>query len=216
MVSKEEAMKIQVLLLAMIGFLGCAHAPEYEPNMLPAECVPPMFPSGSCHNETLNDGTGVDDHRQVCQIGSDRWILYPSGETWHIETADSGTEKVLCRLLSDGTVFWAKPNPCADRVGTYTISYQLKSGDCGELTDTITTIDHQLTTNDLINKNCVGQVLYSADNCQSNYVDIACQPGDMVENAQYTWNADASVGTGELSVRLSYCSATYRVRITRQ
>lgn len=55
----------------------------------------------TCVAETLNGGTGPDDHRQVCDGGA--WIFYASGETWHTQ---NGT--VLCHLGASGELLWAQ------------------------------------------------------------------------------------------------------------
>lgn len=84
-----------LLALCVVGCGGAVTGPT-----MPPECIPGPL---TCTAEVLNDGAGPDDHRSVCSDGEDTWILYPSGETWHLAGG-----RVLCRLLADGSVFWSE------------------------------------------------------------------------------------------------------------
>lgn len=87
----------KVVAVALL-MAGCAGQLQPEPaRELPAQCRPPS--ELACVAETLNDGTGPDDHRQVCDGGA--WIFYPSGDTWHLDG-----HTVLCHVTADGTVQW--------------------------------------------------------------------------------------------------------------
>lgn len=93
-------LRTYLLLLAA----GCAG--QVAPELSPANpCGAPAFTASQCTAETLNDGSGPDDHRQTCQAGEDRWLLYPSGEQWRLRDRDGGTE-VLCHGAADGAVLW--------------------------------------------------------------------------------------------------------------
>lgn len=88
--------------LPLLFLLGCAGElaadPAVEPEK-PNPCGMPEFNPGECRDEVLNDGRGPDDHRKVCQVGPDQWILYPSGEVFHLDTAAKTT---VCHALPDG------------------------------------------------------------------------------------------------------------------
>lgn len=116
-------------------------------------------------------------------------------------------------ILLTGCLNQVDNSICSNRIGSYRISYKQLDGNCGELNDIIVSVDHQLTPDDLSNRNCTGSVSYSADNCKVSYVDVMCQPGDVTQNAEYMWNADGTVGVGTASFRLSYCFSTYQVLI---
>jgi len=90
--------------------IGCAGQLTTEAAELDAgagnPCGAPTFAAGDCTDEILNDGTGPDDHRRVCVVGADKWILYPSGEQWHFRAKDSG-DPTLCHGAADGAVLWS-------------------------------------------------------------------------------------------------------------
>lgn len=91
---------VQMKLWPLLLLTSCAA--QVAPAQ-PAERQAICRPSGemTCATETLNDGGGVDDHRQVCDGESGRWIFYPSGEMWRLDG-----EVVRCHVAADGTVLW--------------------------------------------------------------------------------------------------------------
>lgn len=92
-----------VLASVLVALSGCGGA--LAPVELPAACVPTHWVP--CTLETLNDGTGPDDHRRVCaDDDGTTWILYASGELWHTVTVPDGkSDPVLCHVGPDGSVF---------------------------------------------------------------------------------------------------------------
>ncbi len=102
--------KLLPLLLLMTGCGGLLSPPEpiateasaHQPT---SECAPTTLLD--CRWETLNDGTGPDDHRELCSDGGEgTWILYPSGERWHVLRFQQATAEVVCRVGSDGRLLW--------------------------------------------------------------------------------------------------------------
>lgn len=85
---------------AVATILLAACGGRIAPADLPPECVPDHWMP--CHEETMNDGTGPDDHRKVCSDGEETWFLYPSGETWHV----AGASDVRCHVGADGAVLY--------------------------------------------------------------------------------------------------------------
>lgn len=63
---------------AVVLLVGCGGTvdPVLTRGALPAACIPPAFEVGQCVAETLNDGTGPDDHRTVCKVEGE-----PDGES---------------------------------------------------------------------------------------------------------------------------------------
>lgn len=80
---------------------GCGSASELSQSESVTECAPPPFAPGDCEADVLNDGTGPDDHRTLCHVGTETWVLYPSGEAWHLRQPDGKADPVVCRTPAD-------------------------------------------------------------------------------------------------------------------
>lgn len=99
-------MRTHVAVLMGLIAAGCSSTVGSESTPLALNpCGSPVFEPGQCVDEVLNDGTGPEDRRRVCAIGGDTWILYPSGEQWHIRPRDGG-DPVLCHAAADGALLW--------------------------------------------------------------------------------------------------------------
>lgn len=97
-----------VAALVLLGACGGTVVEVVPPR---GPCQPPEFREGECVDETLNDGGGPDDHRKVCVVGRDKWVLYPSGERWWTLERDAAPTIVLCHVLADGAVQWQQDAP---------------------------------------------------------------------------------------------------------
>lgn len=106
-------MRIWTVILLIVA--GCSNQVELVADRghvsaaaLPAACVPPQFAAGECRADVVNDGTGPDDHRTLCDVNGEHWALYPSGETWHWLEPDGKRDPVLCHLSASGAVLWSQ------------------------------------------------------------------------------------------------------------
>jgi hypothetical protein len=117
---------------------------------------------------------------------------------------------------------------CAQRAGTYRASYATRSGNCGDIPESIDSIATQPTTESQKATGCTGPgISSSADNCEVTF-DQTC-PNDGLEkggrervSGNAKWNTSATYGTSTVQITLTNaggqvrCTGTYDVVITRQ
>lgn len=89
------------LLLAAILLTGCAVPVDGElgsaaSQAAPNPCNAPVFAPGECRADVVNGGVGPDAYRTICDRGDETWVLYPSGEQWHMHAPDGKTDPVIC------------------------------------------------------------------------------------------------------------------------
>jgi hypothetical protein len=122
---------------------------------------------------------------------------------------------------SDGST----TGPCAQRSGTYQFDFTERSGTCGAMTESISTLDAQPTSPP---SPCTsGEIRYSSDNCEVTNVDVVC-PQDGVAtgatstmNGKYDWAKDGSAGAGVMAVAIKdssglvICQSSYDVTAKR-
>jgi hypothetical protein len=114
---------------------------------------------------------------------------------------------------------------CAQRAGTYRVTYVERSGACGAFPEQLMTIDEQPTT---APPPCFsGEIRYSSNNCEVTNVDVHCpEPGSgeghtSMTNGKYTWNESGSRGEGTMQIVLRdaesriLCQSTYNVIAVR-
>lgn len=128
---------------------------------------------------------------------------------------------LVIAACSSGNTTPAAPVVCADRTGTYKLSFLYESGNCGDLGATIQTLERQPTADDIIAMGCSGQLVYSVDNCEVTDVDLKCPitGGTSTFNGKYYWNVDGSQGSGEVSIEIALgstlCFGTYHATMSR-
>lgn len=82
--------------LAVIAVVDCGGAVESD-----SHCWPPAdLPASSCRTDVVNDGIGPDAERHICEHDGQTWVVYPSTERWHWDTAG-----VICHVSPDGTSY---------------------------------------------------------------------------------------------------------------
>jgi hypothetical protein len=114
--------------------------------------------------------------------------------------------------------------PCAQRSGTFVLTWVEQSGDCGPLADETETFASQPTTGEEVKAGCTGTVAYSGDNCGMT-TDLVC-PGSsgftVKQKRSTTWSQDGTSGTATIKLELFkdsdaslQCSSVYLVTIKR-
>jgi hypothetical protein len=119
----------------------------------------------------------------------------------------------------------AKPTnggPCATRVGTYVTQFTARTGDCGEMAETIDTVNGEPS---MPQKPCTGMLHYTADLCAVTG-DVTCPlpgiTGSTEVKTSSTWSPDASKASGIAEVTVYnadgtvMCHGTYDVTVTRR
>jgi hypothetical protein len=113
--------------------------------------------------------------------------------------------------------------PCAQRSGTYRLDFSERTGDCGPQSESIVTIAGEPVAPD---SPCMGQILYSTDNCNVTEVNVACPDSavagsTLVTNGKTSWSTDGASGGGQTVITLIdasgvyLCSSSYDVTATR-
>lgn len=105
-------------------------------------------------------------------------------------------------------------DPTTQRAGTYLVSFQLDSGNCGALADQ-TVILNAMTMANAASTCSVLTSTWSDGNCR-NDVELQCSGG--IRETGYTVQQaqDGSSLTGRVTFDTTSCSGTYDVRYTRQ
>ncbi len=117
-----------------------------------------------------------------------------------------------------------EPGVCAQRKGSYILKLTERAGNCGPGTETVVNIDAQPTS---IDAPCVGDISYSADNCEVTYSstcpnDGVIKGGELAITGKSKWSPDAKTGTAvEQWVlrnpdKTTLCQGTYDVAGSRQ
>lgn len=124
-------------------------------------------------------------------------------------------------LACASTTTTTTSGPCAQRRGTYSARYTVRSGNCGEVSEQIATIDQQPTAP---TPPCTGSIDYSPDNCEVT-VEAVCPgrtPGVTVRTTgKARWNQDGSQGFAVEQTTITdgsgalMCSGTYDVTFSR-
>ena len=118
--------------------------------------------------------------------------------------------------------------PCAIRKGVYTMSWQTRGGDCGDLSESVINVDQP---DDAPGKTvqadapCSGSIVNSADNCIAT-MDQTCpvngQPGSTKTTGKVTFSDDGAGGSGIVGIQLYdgagalVCNGSYNLTFTRQ
>jgi hypothetical protein len=102
------------------------------------------------------------------------------------------------------------PMVCKDRSGTYTMSTTRRTGDCGNLGETVVQVGGGGSGS------CSGGSTASEDNCEIT-VNTTCKDaeGSLTSRGKVTWNADGTEGSGVLELVFTgadACQGTYDVR----
>ena len=106
---------------------------------------------------------------------------------------------------------------CAQRQGTYRDTYKERTGNCGPITESISTVAAQPTT---VAPSCTGSITYSNDNCEVRF-NSRCpiKGGTSTDEGLAKWSVDASYGEAvfELTVEVgsSTCRSTYDLVMQR-
>lgn len=131
----------------------------------------------------------------------------------------------MARLLAAGvlTVVLAGcggGGPCKDRSGMYRLNLKARSGNCGDVAETLVSLTGKPTT---APAPCTGSYTYSADNCEVTQ-DVRCPTpsgGSARVAGSVDWSVDgrSASGVGELSTLTSSgsaaCQGTYDVTYTK-
>ena|SRR5687767_2291837 len=116
-----------------------------------------------------------------------------------------------------------EPSECAERVGTYSNISRVRSGDCGEISEILETVDRQPTE---VESPCTGTIDYAPDNC-TVVTEATCPAEDLGPGWTSTflmhakWNQSGSRGEAVLQVSVdddsgaNVCFGTYDVEVTR-
>ena len=109
--------------------------------------------------------------------------------------------------------------PCADRQGSYVVSFSERDGTCGPQNDGVVNIQPNGAPSP-----CSGTSLVTTDNCSVDF-DAVCpfNAGQTVESqGQVTWSTDGANGSGTIQLTLRdsssniLCEGTYNVHYQRQ
>ncbi len=114
--------------------------------------------------------------------------------------------------------------PCAQRSGTYRMTFVEQSGNCGTMPEQIVVATGQPETPQEVDPACTGTIGYSADNCVVTN-DVTC-PGAtgylVTQTGSFNWSQDGSSGSGTLQVRITResdgileCSSVYAASYVR-
>jgi len=110
---------VRPTLLALLLLAACSGRPDGESAAAVVggdaatvnPCGAPSFAAGECVTDVVNGGMGPDAVRQICDVGGQRWVLYPSGEQWHMLVPGPCDEVgcprpiVFCHGFPDGGAF---------------------------------------------------------------------------------------------------------------
>jgi hypothetical protein len=109
--------------------------------------------------------------------------------------------------------------PCAKRSGTYLWAMTTRSGDCGDMPETVFTVTDEPPGPTLP---CTGTITYSPDNCEVTRDELCPVDGDggtadgtFTVRGVIDWNAAATAATGVLDYALDApdpeqsCHGTY-------
>lgn len=111
---------------------------------------------------------------------------------------------------------------CVERKGTYLVRYTARTGDCGDVAETLLHLDKQPTAPE---PPCSGSIAYSSDNCEVTY-EQTCPNEATGDTAKITgkskWSTDGATGAAleswtavDASGRVR-CAGTYEVTLARQ
>jgi hypothetical protein len=104
---------------------------------------------------------------------------------------------------------------CANRVGTYRLTYTYRTGDCGAIPEQIGPLNDALPAT--VDPNCAALQTISNDHCAVN-VDLTClemSGGKSHSVAIIRWSHDAASGTGSAQITATdkngafLCSGSY-------
>lgn len=122
----------------------------------------------------------------------------------------------LVTACSDG-------GPCGDIVGTYSVTFDERSGSCGDVSEQIVVLDSRQPSSAAAN--CSGNQSQSQDKCTITS-DIACtvpnEPGVRVEyRGKVEWDSDGDEAEGLMQVTIieygrTTCTGTYDVTYRRR
>ena len=109
--------------------------------------------------------------------------------------------------------------PCAERRGTYQWDLTARTGDCGDMRESIITISSEPTA---VSAPCTGTIMYAQNNCQVIHdeqcpvaADGGSDEGTFSVHAVIDWSADGTAASGLFEYELdtpdtsNSCQGTY-------
>lgn len=99
---------------------------------------------------------------------------------------------------------------CTARSGSYRVTYEEESGNCGPLHEEIVTLDRQPTA---VEPPCTGSIDYSSDNCEVTF-SATCPDGSS-STGKALWDCDGAYGEATIELTAPGCSSIYHVEHER-